>query len=375
MPHSTPPGKSCGADLDVVPVVAGRVTRSQTACNALTRTDRRALRRQLVKAVRKDLKKQCDDTQKQAQETMAGGKSRVPPGLANVLRVIENFGLLDETDGGSWRRDDNQKQMTRSYIASMANYLLGDDLAECATMVMEMLGVDRFSSETLVVTARQFGKTSAMAMTTAVVLVSIPSAHLAIYSTCKRISKWMSDQVHFFIQRIIEVQRHYNLEVLKHNDEGVILRNTKDYKDVRKVNAYPAKLQVSFAAAGRALGEGSVVHSLLVPSTCRLVCLCKLVLGKKARHGVVSKKGERVPACRCNGERQHHPEEMVVLRRRHRCLVYCGDIWVTSQTARRRQATHLSRRRARHRHLCRGTGRFRAGLIAGGHCRQLARAR
>ena len=130
--------------------------------------------------------------------------------------------------------------------------------------ILEAHGWDHLHQEVLVSTPRRFGKTISISMFSAALIYSCPDIKLSIYSTCKRISQMLLQNIQMFLRLIYDVLRTQRLKVspphsdyrsrhrstdtcvcgqeVRVNCEEIFLQGTEGVQDLRVCRSFPSKV-------------------------------------------------------------------------------------------------------------------------------------
>ena len=170
------------------------------------------------------------------------------PGIKKLKVIMDAFKRLDAHDKGRWKRSPQQIDMSNNMVASqmfgvIANAeetarLFNNDVNRAIPLVMKLLRVETIKRVTLIMTPRQFGKSTVMAMTTAVMLMSAPVYNAVICSTGQRISSRMANTINAFCDILLEFPANSHLKKMK-SEERVKVWDPRNLKDERAVYALP----------------------------------------------------------------------------------------------------------------------------------------
>jgi hypothetical protein len=156
---------------------------------------------------------------------------------------------LEALDRRGWERSYHQRLFHDHFLRACARifwktYPAGE-FDRCHEKILESNGWDSLRQEILVSTPRRFGKTISVSMFAAAMLYSAPRLEMSIYSTCKRISQKLLNNVHKFLNLIhLELQTP-PMKVIRQNMEEIVLLGNDGVQDYRIVNSYPSKVVVS----------------------------------------------------------------------------------------------------------------------------------
>jgi hypothetical protein len=107
---------------------------------------------------------------------------------------------------------------------------------------------------------QRFGKTTAVSMFMAAYCLSCPKSEQAVFSTGRRASQKMLENVRDMIRKVVKPER-----ILKCNQEVIVIAGDEP-GDVRKINSYPACAKTLRGTGGDVVYMEEV--SLLL-STCK----------------------------------------------------------------------------------------------------------
>ena len=79
-------------------------------------------------------------------------------------------------------------------------------------------------------------------MFAAAMVFSAPKVEVSIYSTCKRISQKLLENIWMFLDMIYTELNVRPYPIIRHNMEQIILQGSEGVQDKRKVNSYPSKV-------------------------------------------------------------------------------------------------------------------------------------
>lgn len=152
--------------------------------------------------------------------------------LKKLRRTLDEFG---------YKRTDQQKIFHDQMINSVIPKIFGDELQCHLSDLLKENGWDQIMQELLCVTPRRFGKTWAVAMFVAAVLICIPDIEVAIFSMAMRASRKMLGLVDKFVSAHPEGR---NMIIKPHNQEFLTLKGSSHTTDERKCYSYPGKSEV-----------------------------------------------------------------------------------------------------------------------------------
>lgn len=161
-------------------------------------------------------------------------------------RIKKVLTALDALDRQGWKRSHHQKifhdQFLRASVRIMWKTEEPGSFQRDHKEILETYGWASLPQEILISTPRRFGKTISVSMFCAAMIYAAPAVEVSIYSTCKRISQKLLQNVAKFLELIyveLKVPRH---GVIRQNMEEMVLRGPEGIQDIRKCNSYPSKV-------------------------------------------------------------------------------------------------------------------------------------
>jgi hypothetical protein len=153
---------------------------------------------------------------------------------------------LEAIDRRGWDRSYHQRLFHDHFLRACARIFWKTEKAgefdRCHEKILEVNGWDSLRQEILVSTPRRFGKTISVSMFAAAMLYSTPKLELSIYSTCKRISQKLLQNVDKFLSLIYLELGTTPMKVIRKNMEEIVLQDETGVQDFRVVNSYPSKV-------------------------------------------------------------------------------------------------------------------------------------
>jgi hypothetical protein len=153
---------------------------------------------------------------------------------------------LEALDRQGWKRSFHQKQFHDQFMRASVRVFYKtetDGVFEREhKQLLEHFGWDSLPQEMLISTPRRFGKTISVSLFCAAMIFAAPRVEISIYSTCKRISQKLLQNVSKFIGLIYEELKIAKYPVIRQNMEEIVLRGPEGSQDVRIVNSYPSKV-------------------------------------------------------------------------------------------------------------------------------------
>ena len=174
--------------------------------------------------------------QEQSQEERSSGFKRMEK-CRQALEAIDRQG---------WKRSFHQRQFHEDFIRASARVFWRTEPAgqfeRDHQYILEHNGWDSLHQEILVSTPRRFGKTISVSMFAAAMIYSAPKVEVSIYSTCKRISQKLLENIWMFLDMVYQDLQVKPMKVIRHNMEQIVLMGPEGPQDKRKVNSYPSKV-------------------------------------------------------------------------------------------------------------------------------------
>ncbi len=153
-------------------------------------------------------------------------------------------------------------------INSVIPKIFGDELQCHLSDLLKENGWDQIMQELLCVTPRRFGKTWAVAMFVAAVLICVPGIEVAIFSMAMRASRKMLGLVDKFVSAHAEGK----IMIIKpHNQEFLTLKGSAYVGDERKCYSYPGKSEVCIRDI---YCIQLTIHILFISYDTMFACLC-----------------------------------------------------------------------------------------------------
>ncbi len=180
------------------------------------------------------------------------------------IRLAQIRKYMDMYPG--WERSVMQKVFHESFLQAVALHIYRDDADVDMDAIMRMNDWPNLKQQCLCQTPRRFGKTTAVSMFVAAYQMSVPKSEQCIFSTGKRASDKLVENVHNFI-KMIPGQEKYTKR------KGEILYYYGEKKgDVRKVSSYPSGSKALRGVGGdviyleeAAFMDIKMFHEVIVP--------------------------------------------------------------------------------------------------------------
>ena len=170
-----------------------------------------------------------------------------PAGVKDgFTRMADCRRALDVLDAMGWNRSYHQRMFHDNFIRASARVFFKADppgaFSRAHQMILDLNGWDTLSQEILISTPRRFGKTISVSMFAAAMLASCTGVELSIYSTCKRISQKLLQNVQRFVQLVYKGLGQDGMRVIRSNMEELIVQGPDSPTDIRVINSYPSKV-------------------------------------------------------------------------------------------------------------------------------------
>jgi hypothetical protein len=155
----------------------------------------------------------------------------------------EKLRLIRETlDEFGYKRTDQQKVFHEHMINACLPIIFGDELDYHTEKILKENDWEAILQELLCVTPRRFGKTWAVAMFVATILINVPNIEIVIFSMAMRASRKMLALVDKFISRH---ERGNQMICRPHNQECLTLRGNFGVDDKRVCQSFPGRSDVT----------------------------------------------------------------------------------------------------------------------------------
>ena len=161
-------------------------------------------------------------------------------------RMADCRAALDILDTLGWNQSYHQRVFHDNYIRASARVFFKMDppgaFARAHQKILDLNGWDTLSQEILISTPRRFGKTISVSMFAAAMLFSCTNIELSIYSTCKRISQKLLQNVQRFILLVYKGLGKEQMRIIRSNMEELVVQGPDSATDIRTINSYPSKV-------------------------------------------------------------------------------------------------------------------------------------
>jgi len=161
---------------------------------------------------------------------------------ANITGPERLARLNEALDGFGYTRHKGQRNFHRNMTMAIIRKLYKDDFPEHIDSLREQLQTDVFKPEVLIITPRRWGKTWAVAMFVAACAYAIEGTSICIFSTGKRASTSMLEQVHKFLVKLPDIASGA-MPLLKHNAEMIQIQGPYGPDDIRTIKSFPSKVR------------------------------------------------------------------------------------------------------------------------------------
>lgn len=133
-----------------------------------------------------------------------------------------------------WERSSTQKLFHRNFLQACCMNIYRDDPNIDMKAIMKRNRFENLRQQVLCLTPRRFGKTTSVAMYLAAYAIAIPGSKQCVYSTGRRASQMLLEQVRDFIKK----GKYANM-IMKCNQETLVLKGDSP-TDLRIVSSYPS---------------------------------------------------------------------------------------------------------------------------------------
>ena len=149
-------------------------------------------------------------------------------------------------------RSEMQITFHEAFIQASLRFICRDDPDADLQEIMCARGWENMKQQVLCLTPRRFGKTYAVAMFAAAILVTIPGSEQAIFSTGRRASQKMLETIQMFVVTLKKTLNIKNLKLIKFNQEMLIYESPVDTaKGVRRaIYSYPSNAKTLRGVGG-----------------------------------------------------------------------------------------------------------------------------
>jgi hypothetical protein len=155
----------------------------------------------------------------------ATGQGRAKSRLDRLMRFLDGFGLV---------RSKGQRGLHTAMVGVMMTKIFeGESDAEMRTS-MDKHKIDSNNQQLMCITPRRFGKTTAVAMFCAALAIAVPGVVISIFSTARRASSLLLQQIKGFLQQIPGA----TAKIVSSNVETIVVRDGMSYS---KISSYPGQ--------------------------------------------------------------------------------------------------------------------------------------
>ena len=197
-------------------------------------------------------------------------------------RMADCRQALNVLDTLGWSRSYHQRVFHDNFIRASARVFFKMDppgaFARAHQKILDLNGWDTLSQEILISTPRRFGKSISVSMFAAAMLVSCTNVELSIYSTCKRISQKLLQNVQRFVLLVYQGLGREPMRVIRSNMEELVVQGPDSMTDIRTINSYPSKVGLSSPPAhGQSIDSNrrpSLTHAKLYLCECPIPMPC-----------------------------------------------------------------------------------------------------
>ena len=124
--------------------------------------------------------------------------------------------LHESLDSCGLTRTPTQCLFHKKFIEGALPWIFGkNDFKKYRDVILEEAGcpAEKYNQYTLISTPRRWGKTTSVSLFVACMLFCVPNIWISVYSTGRRASKSLADNVHKFIKKLEEVNGTGNRRV------------------------------------------------------------------------------------------------------------------------------------------------------------------
>ena len=149
-------------------------------------------------------------------------------------------------------RSEMQIRFHNAFTQASLRFICRDDPSANLEEIMKQKGWTNTKQQVLCLTPRRFGKTYAVAMFAAAILVTIPGSEQAIFSTGRRASQKMLETIHMFVVALKKILEITDLKCLKFNQEMLVYETPEDTaRGVRRaIYSYPSNAKTLRGVGG-----------------------------------------------------------------------------------------------------------------------------
>lgn len=133
----------------------------------------------------------------------------------------------------NWTRSKEQRTFHVNFVNACLPHFYGADWSRHRSRVMQARGLAELDQLVVVSTPRRFGKTTAIAMLNAALLLFVPFMHVSVFSPGQRVSTELLRLSKMFFE-----MSDTNVKIQKHTGEQLFVG--PDKRDVRRLYCYPS---------------------------------------------------------------------------------------------------------------------------------------
>ena len=145
--------------------------------------------------------------------------------LDRLMRHLDEFGLT---------RSKGQRGLHAAMVGTMLAKIFEGESDAAMKAAMAKHGIKSSNQQLMCITPRRFGKTTAVAMFCAALSVSVPGVVISIFSTARRASSLLLQQIKSLLQRLPGAAS----KIVSSNVETIMLR---DGIHNSKISSYPGQ--------------------------------------------------------------------------------------------------------------------------------------
>ena len=151
--------------------------------------------------------------------------------------------ILNYLDTQGYPRTSTQRDVFhKSFIGACLSLIYGKKLNENLPRIMNKYGYKRIQNDVLISTPRRHGKTHAVALFVAAIMIAIPGIHVCIYSTGRRASKMILNLIKEIVSTYYKGMERNMDEKNKNVEEFIFVSHFSSNQKSSKCEAFPASI-------------------------------------------------------------------------------------------------------------------------------------
>lgn len=153
--------------------------------------------------------------------------------VEEIFTVLDSMGL---------RRSEQQREFHREFVKACLPKIYGESFETERERILEKFNLKQIEYEVLIMTPRQFGKTTAVAMFMAALAWAAPNIIVSVFSTAGRASTALLTKAHAFLLALPNARSR----VVRKNDEFLQFSGPdgKHGGDIRTLYSFPSNVNV-----------------------------------------------------------------------------------------------------------------------------------